>query len=184
VWSALGFAVEGDRAGLRGLELRFAPGTGPGITGATLLGTGPPQIDGLPVTWTAEATSGGEQPNGAGVLDHVVIATPDLDRTVGALRAAGFPLRRVRSAGAARQAFLPAGPALLEVVGPATPAGDGPARWWGLAFAADDLDALAARLGDRLGDVRDAVQPGRRIATVRRSAGSSVQIAFMSPRPE
>jgi hypothetical protein len=45
-----------------------------------------------------------------------------------------------------------------------------------------DLDALAARLGDKLGPIRDAVQPGRRIATLRREAGSSVPIAFMTPR--
>jgi hypothetical protein len=44
-----------------------------------------------------------------------------------------------------------------------------------------DLDATAAALGERLGAVKDAVQPGRRIATLRRQAGAGVPLAFMSP---
>jgi hypothetical protein len=43
-----------------------------------------------------------------------------------------------------------------------------------------DLDGLASRLGDRLGSVHDAVQPGRRIATLREAAGVSPPLAFMS----
>jgi hypothetical protein len=46
----------------------------------------------------------------------------------------------------------------------------------------DDLEAAAERLGDRLGRVKDAVQPGRRIATVRREAGLGVPLALMTPR--
>ncbi|MBV9662995.1 MAG: glyoxalase, partial [Actinobacteria bacterium] len=61
------------------------------------------------------------------------------------------------------------------------PTGDGPARFYGLAFTVADLDATAAYLGDRLRPAKDAVQPGRRIATLDKSAGSSVAIAFMSP---
>jgi hypothetical protein len=39
----------------------------------------------------------------------------------------------------------------------------------------------AAVLGDLLGSLRDAVQPGRRIATLRREAGLGPAIAFMTP---
>jgi hypothetical protein len=46
-----------------------------------------------------------------------------------------------------------------------------------------DLDALASRLGDLLGAIRDAVQPGRRIATLRETAGLGQAVAFMSPEP-
>lgn len=70
------------------------------------------------------------------------------------------------------------GPCLLELGGPAP----GDARLWGLTLAVEDLDAAAALLGDRLGHVKDAVQPGRRIATVRREAGLSVPVALMTPR--
>jgi hypothetical protein len=79
------------------------------------------------------------------------------------------------------------GPAILEVVQEPAEAteragGDRPAFFWGLAFIAPDLDATVAHLGDRAGEARDAVQPGRRIATLRRSAGLSVPVALMTPR--
>ncbi len=55
------------------------------------------------------------------------------------------------------------------------------ARLWGISFLVADMDATAAFLGDLLGTPRDAVQPGRRIATLRREAGLGPAIAFMSP---
>ena len=76
--------------------------------------------------------------------------------------------------------ILTLGPVILEVVARAGEAGEGPASLWGFTVVVEDLDALAARLGDRLGPVKDAVQPGRRIATVRREAGLGVPLAFMS----
>jgi hypothetical protein len=45
----------------------------------------------------------------------------------------------------------------------------------------NDLDACAELLGDRLGPIKDATQPGRRIATLRHEAcGLTIPIAFMS----
>jgi hypothetical protein len=68
-------------------------------------------------------------------------------------------------------------------VGPVEPDGDGPAAFWGLTLVSADLDATRAALGDELiGAPRDAVQAGRRIATVRRSAGLGTAVAVMSPR--
>jgi hypothetical protein len=55
-----------------------------------------------------------------------------------------------------------------------------PARFWGLALLADDLEETVRQLGEHAGEIRDAVQPGRRIATVRRSAGLAVPLALMS----
>ena len=61
------------------------------------------------------------------------------------------------------------------------PSGDGPAGFVGLAYTVADLDALPARYGEGLGRVKDAVQPGRRIATLRhRAFDMSVATAFMS----
>jgi hypothetical protein len=57
---------------------------------------------------------------------------------------------------------------------------DAPALLWGLAFGVDSLETTAELLDERLSDPRDAVQPGRRIATLRRSAGVGVAMAFMS----
>jgi hypothetical protein len=89
-------------------------------------------------------------------------------------------LRRIRHApGGFRQGFRRLGPAILELV--ETPeAPDGPARFWGLVVNVTDLGALAERLGDRLGPVKPAVQPGRHIATLRESAGLGQAVAFMS----
>jgi hypothetical protein len=185
-WERLGFAVDADGAIRIGtVRLRFAPGAPPGIGSWTLAGAVPGDLDGLP-TRRAEAVEAGEapaHPNGALRLDHVVVFTPDLERTFAALEAAGLDLRRVRDAGSrdhpVRQGFYRLGEAILEVVGDVEPAG--PARFWGLVVIVSDLDAAAARLGDDLGSPRDAVQPGRRIATVRESAGLGVPVALMTP---
>ena len=116
-------------------------------------------------------------------VDHVVAATPDRERTMDALAAAGLEARRVRDAGpSARQAFFIVGDALLEVVGPRVADGDGPASFWGVTLVVEDVDAAAARLGDLAGGPREAVQPGRRIVTVRREAGLGTAVALMSPR--
>ena len=131
-------------------------------------------------------------PNGLTTIDHVVVITPDLERTVTALGAAGMELRRIREeptpAGAPRQAFFRLGKPILEVVQePADvveQSGPGrPAFFWGLALTAPDLEGTVAGLGDRVGGARPAVQPGRQIATLRRSAGLSLPVALMSPRP-
>ncbi len=57
-----------------------------------------------------------------------MVAAPDLERTLGALRAIGLEVRRERAAGTPehplRQAFLWAGDVLLEVAG--TPGEHGP----------------------------------------------------------
>ena len=61
--------------------------------------------------------------------------------------------------------------------------GDGE-RLWGLSPTVADLEACARLLGDRLGPIKEATQPGRRIATLRHGAcGLTVPIAFMSPEP-
>ena len=84
-----------------------------------------------------------------------------------------------------QQTFFRAGEVLVELIGPEEPSGDGPATFFGLAFTVTDLDAAADLLGDALGNAKDAVQPGRRIATLRHKLlGISVAIALMSPGPD
>lgn len=152
------------------------------------------ELDGLPTERSeAPPPSPGRHPNGTERVDHVVVFSPDLDRTVAALEAAGLPLRRIRDeptpAGAPRQAFFRLGEAILEVIQEpadtvARKGEDRPARLWGLAFLVDDLATCAVALGDHLGPPRDAVQPGRQIATLHRSANLSIPIAFMTPEPQ
>ncbi len=71
---------------------------------------------------------------------------------------------------------------ILEVV-EAPQAKERGARFWGLTLCVSDIDAWAELLGERLGEVRDAVQPGRRIATVRREAGLGLPVALISEEP-
>jgi hypothetical protein len=74
------------------------------------------------------------------------------------------------------------GDVIVELFGPAKPAGDGPATFWDLAYTVADLDATVRRLGGAVGLARAAVQPGRRIASLRRGV-LAVPTAFMSPDP-
>jgi hypothetical protein len=184
-WEALGFAVAaGGRLVLGGVELRLG-GEGSGITGWAVRGlvSGIEDVDGLRTSPAPEAAADSvEHPNGAIGLDHVVVLSPDFDRTAAALAGAGMPLRRVRDAGSFRQGFRRLGPAILELV-EAVDQPPGPARFWGLVAIAPDLQALRERLHPRLGPVRPAVQPGRHIATLAASAGLSTAVAFMDPEP-
>ncbi|MGZ0218146.1 MAG: hypothetical protein ACKVIY_03890 [Acidimicrobiales bacterium] len=60
----------------------------------------------------------------------------------------------------------------------------GEAALWGLALTCDDLDRAKDTLGDVLSDPKTAVQPGRRIATLRtRDLDISAPIALLSPHP-
>lgn len=192
-WRACGFAVEGDVCVVGEVRIRFAPEAGRrGLSGWSLRGVESTELDGLTATHSRQPLPEGApaHPNGVTALDHVVAISSDLDRTIAALEGAGLDLRRVREeptpAGAPRQAFFRLGQAILEVVQEPAEAteragGDRPAFFWGLAFATPDLDATVAHLGDKASEARAAVQPGRRIATLRRSAGLSLPVALMTP---
>jgi hypothetical protein len=182
-WAALGFAVSADGVVvLGGVEL-WLDAAGRGITGWTLSRISLHRdIDGLPTGVTADPprSESPGHPNGALGMDHVVVTTPDFDRTAAALELAGIPLRRVRDTGRFRQGFRRLGPAILEIVeAPTMPAG--PAQFWGLVVTVADLVGLRARLAPHVGEIRDAVQPGRQIATLSEGAGLSLRVAFMDP---
>jgi hypothetical protein len=202
-WAALGFVVEGDVCVVGDVPIRFA-GTeaGRGLVGWSLDGAETTDLDGLPTAPAGQAGrvlpamrekgAQGAHPNGITAVDHVVAITPALERTVAALQGAGLDLRRIREeptpAGAPRQAFFRLGPTILEVVQEPDDVlerkgVDRPAFFWGLAFVAPDLEATVVALGDHVSEVRDAVQPGRKIATLRRSAGLSLPVALMTPPP-
>jgi hypothetical protein len=194
-WQAAGFETDGDRCEVGSVRLRLeGPGRGRGIVAWSLRDLASTELDGLPTSLSTAPPTAGDRPHPNGVLsiDHLVVFTPVLDRTLEVLCAAGFDLRRVRDeptpTGAPRQAFFRLGELILEVV--QAPEGsrlasdpDGPARLWGISFLVADLAATAATLGGSLGTPRAAVQPGRQIATLRREAGLGPAIAFMTPRP-
>ena len=173
-WAALGFALADDECQIGAVRLRFSGLDGScgsaGIVGWSLRDAMGVELDGLPTTISQEppgrARSGAPvvHPNGVAAIDHVVAVSPDIDRSVGALRAAGLDLRRVREqptpAGAPRQAFFRVGEEILELVQepPAVIEREGgtrrPARFWGLALVVEDLEAQ--RRGARPPRWRDA----------------------------
>ncbi len=193
-WGALGFDVEGDTLMLGSVKIRLS-GEGGGILGCAMRDVAAEQPDGLPVslsTASPHAPRTDPHPNGSISLDHLVAFSPGLERTVPALEEAGLELRRLREeptpAGGPRQAFFRLAEVILEVVEKPPRSReerdpDVPSRFWGLALLVEDFDQCAAYLGDRLSEPRAAVQPGRRIATLRRDAGLGTAVAFMTPKP-
>ena len=192
IWHDLGFVVDDGAVHVSGIR-HVLGGEAKGIRDWSMrglaAGDGLGAIDGLPFglpVGPAQPTP--DHPNGVVALDHVVVFTPNLGRTIESLEAAGIGLRRVRDTGTAeaprQQAFFKVGEVVLEVVGPKEPSGDGPLRFFGLAWTVRDLDETAAFFGDRLKPAKDAVQPGRRIATLSAAAGSTVPHAFLSPEPD
>lgn len=195
-WSQLGFSVLDGRCQLGAVGLRFLDSDSErGIVGWSLRDLASIELDGLATTRSERPSpeSAPVHPNGVIAIDHVVAMSPSLDRSVRALEAAGLDLRRVREeptpAGAPRQAFFRLGAEILELVQEpremleGAGGSDRPARFWGLALCASDLERTVALLGSHSGAIRPAVQSGRRIATLRRSAGLAVPLALMSPEP-
>jgi hypothetical protein len=195
-WHQCGFEVAEDACVVGEVRIVLAGAeAGSGLIGWALRDPGSTELDGLPTRRSERPPPTGPppaHPNGIGALDHVVVISSNLDRTVAALERGGLDLRRLREeptpAGAPRQAFFRVGSAILEVVqeppeATARAGGDRPAFFWGLAFVTPDLDATVAFLGDRVSEPRPAVQPGRRIATLRRAAGLSLPVALMTSPP-
>jgi catechol 2,3-dioxygenase-like lactoylglutathione lyase family enzyme len=194
-WGALGFEIADSCLQLGAVRLRLAgSAAGRGIYGWSLRGLASTELDGLPTTRSQAPlpASPPQHRNGIAGIDHIVAMTPDLDRSVRVLQDAGLDLRRIREqptpAGAPRQAFFRLGAEILEVVQEPEQlveqhgGADRPARLWGLALIAPDLQRTVAAMAPHAGDARAAVQPGRRIATLRRSAGLALPVALMSPR--
>jgi hypothetical protein len=191
----LGFAVADGRTRIGTVDVLVEDGTGAGLTGWSLAGVTSTDLDGVPTTVAdldeagapgpaTGAAPAATHPNGARSIDHVVLQTPDLDRTLAALAAAGLDLRRTRDAGTpdrpVTQAFYRLGEVILEVVGSPEEHGEGPSSLWGFVCTVADLDAVVARWPELVEPPHDAVQPGRRIATATAAAGLSVPFAFMS----
>jgi hypothetical protein len=201
-WTRAGFSVDPDgvcRVGEVGIRL-VAGGAGTGAAPAATSGTGIvgwslrglplnraiDDVDGIPTRTSDRGTAvAGTHANGVTAIDHVVVLSPELARTVEALTAIGVHPRRERSSELGgqpiRQIFFRFGDVIVEVVGSPGTASGGPSTLWGITYVVDDIDATAAFFGDRTTPVKDAVQPGRRITTLHHQAlGMSVRSAMIS----
>ncbi len=205
-WSAAGFVVADARVriGSTAIVLNGAHGRDArarGITGVHIAGLAESaDLDGLALVdpHRVDGANDGDDevaghlpepadhPNGINAIDHLVVMTPDCDRTTAAFEAAGLEARRSRrfptGDRTTRQTFFWLGDVILELVGDDEAHGEGEPQLWGLALTAPDLDATVDHLGDRTSPAKDAVQRGRQISTIDgRALGISVPIAVMSP---
>ncbi len=110
------------------------------------------------------------------VTDHVVLLVPDIEEATESLKEVGLEARLAMEVKGRPTAFFRAGP-LLEVI-------ESPVRGpslYGVALAADEaLEVVALRwrgLGFDVTDPTPAIQPGRRIMSVR---GLNAALAVMS----
>jgi hypothetical protein len=188
-WRRVGLVVTDDGLiPLIGTSIRIVPPTGdPGIVGWTLSGIDPEvrAVAGLPTDIVATRSPVyASHELGASAIDHVVVTTGDLGATTTAITdATSCELKRVREAGPITQGFHRIGPSglIVEVV---HHDGDdeSPASFWGVVIVVEDLDVACALIGaDLISEPRDAVQSGRRIATLREEAGLGTRVALMSP---
>jgi hypothetical protein len=191
-WTRAGFSVDSDgvcRVG--GVRIRLI-GRDAGIVGWSLRGLPSDgsfdDIDGVPTTRSDALTATpATHANGVMAIDHVVLLSPDLSRTVESMAAVGVQPRRQRDAELGgrpiRQIFFRLGEVIVEAVGSPDAAGEGPSTLWGLTYVVDDIEATASFFGDRTAPIKDAVQPGRRITTLRHDElGMSVRTAMISAR--
>ena len=188
-WQRVGLRVEDGRSWIGGTCIRFVddgPGSQPGIVGWTLVGSplSPSTIDGLATSYLDEIDpQSWDHALGATSFDHVVVNTSSIERTCGEIeRVTGEPLKRIRDAGPSiRQGFHRLGSMIVEVV--ESPRSTGDVAWfWGFVLVVDDLFEAAERLGpDVMSMPKQAVQPGRLIASFRAEVGLGLPIALMSP---
>jgi hypothetical protein len=195
-WASLGFDVSNGCCQLGEVCLRFVGGEPRrGIVGWSLRDLRSTMLDGLTTTHSTQPPRdpASVHPNGVVALDHIVAMSPALDRSILALQAAGLDLRRIREeptpAGAPRQAFFRLGAEILELIqepervreqaDDCTQA----AQFWGLALRVNDIERSAERFAPHVSPVRAAVQPGRQIATLRRSAGLAIPVALITDPP-
>jgi hypothetical protein len=195
-WGRAGFSVDPSAVcRIGGVRIRLVgrgggTDTSTGIIGWSLGGLPSDgsviDLDGIPTTRSDAVTpETAVHGNGVTTIDHVVLMSPDLPRTVESLAAVGVQPRRERDAELGgrpiRQIFFRLGKVIVEVVGSPDTTSEGPSSLWGITYTVADIDATAAFFGDRTAPVKGAVQPGRRITTLRhREFGMSVRTAFIS----
>jgi hypothetical protein len=193
-WTAAGFSVDPDavcRVG--GVRIRLVGrDTRTGVVGWSLRGLPSggafDDLDGIPTTRSsAVAAAPAVHANGVTAIDHVVLLSPDLHRTVESLAAVGVEPRREREGELGgrpiRQIFFRFGDVIIEAVGSPGAASEGPSTLWGITYVVADIDTTASFFGDDTTPVKDAVQPGRRITTLRHhELGMSVRSAMISAR--
>ncbi len=180
----------------RALRWRFSPGTQArvGIVGWSLRDLASTELDGLPTTVRSEAPAAG-RPGPAQRCGRDRSRRRGLTGSRSQRRGACRPpastcaacassrrprARRARRSSASGGEILELVQEPEEVIARAGGAGAGRRASGASRWSWRTSSALREASRRTLGEVRPAVQPGRRIATVRRSAGLAVPLALMS----
>ena len=197
MWSSVGFDVMELPNGkpvcqVGNVQLLFDPTGKRGISGAAVYGMSG-AIDSLKfdkapniTPSSIDACPRSVHPNGVTQIDHLVVTTPNCDRTTLAFEANGIHPRKIRTFGndeaKMRQTFFWLGDVILELVGPHASEDKGQTKFWGLALISDDLRTTSDYLGSRCTPIKPAVQSGRKITTIKtREIGITTPLAVMSP---
>jgi hypothetical protein len=189
-WARAGFGIDDAVCRVGGVRIRLlghGPEAGTGIVGWSLRGLpSDGDLDGVP-TMRSDAVPArpATHANGVIAIDHVVLLSPDLARTVESFATIGLTPRRERDAELGgqpiRQIFFRLGELIVEVVGSPQTRNEGPSTLWGITYVVEDIDATSSFFGARTTPVKDAVQAGRRITTIRhQDFGMSVRTAMIS----
>src|ERR1700743_3463683 len=144
-WVQAGFSVDSDAAcRVGGVQIRLSGrGRGTGIVGWSLHGLPSDgslhDVDGIPTTRSdGVAVVPARHANGVLAIDHVVLLSPDLRRTVDSLAVIGIDPRRERDGQlggrSMRQIFFRPGDVIIEVVGSPETVSEGPSTLWGITY--------------------------------------------------
>lgn len=156
-----------------------------GVSGASS------DLDGIAVNVDSHPIFHGEAPdvghrNFIYSVDHLVVATPNHERSKQAFAACGLDHRK--SVGDPRggdlaQSFFLADKILIELVGPYDDTAEGPSSIWGLSLVSNDIAATADFFGDRCTAPKPAIQAGRLISTLDTlTLGLPLRVSIMTPR--
>lgn len=192
-WKAAGFTVHGNELRFGKVIVELAGSNGPrGVLGWSLAGVDA-DIENIPTVDATSTTSLALPPatttehvNAVFAIDHVVVETGDIDGTVAAFGAAGMAERRsdrmMTPLGERRQSFLWAGRVIIEIIGPVDVDESATMGIWGLALVSANLETTSHVLAENLSEPRDAIQPGRKITTLKTSTFDiSVPTVILSP---
>lgn len=200
-WQSAGFSVDGEGVcdfGEVSLQLVGRASGKKGLLSWALAGvpSGVNEVDGIPTTpvqdvaakaaVSSPVAAKAKHPNGVTGIEQVVLNSPDPGRTVAVLKGLGLEPQRQTDRvlkGFIQTIYKPS-ETIIELLGPAKPkpgTEKQPAGFFGITFVCEDLDATHRHLADTTKPPWKAVQPGRRLTTLKgETHGVSVAVAFIS----
>jgi len=182
-WKLAGFAESKRVVSLKDVDILFESGSG-GLTAWGWEGI-PADLEtfcGIPTFAYDKTAFGSKHPNQALSVDHIVLHTNDADYVKSEFAKLNLQPRAQRDdiyPGITQIFFRPGqGPVIEVVVNKDFPK----SFLWGTTLVTADIDAAKEALKENASNPKNAVQPGRRILTVRgQNIGIRTNVALMTP---